>query len=108
MTLEHRLVVGLDDIRAIVFECQHKGCGAKLTRTLGTIKSDWFHQCPACRGEWLSGNEANNVQMPTSSQLILLRALEKAHQAEIEGALVHIRFELDAAACALPERKASA
>ncbi len=55
MTIEHKIVVGLDDIMAVTFECNQ--CHSKLTVPPDKIKLP--QDCRQCGAEWFSG-----VDMP--------------------------------------------
>jgi hypothetical protein len=61
MTVEHRLVFGLDDIVAVVFECRRQGCGARLSMVPSKIKLEHLRVCPACDAGWLSA-DVNTVR----------------------------------------------
>jgi hypothetical protein len=52
MTYENKIIVGLDDIKALTFECNEERCGARVTLPLANIRIP--RQCPQCGHEWLS------------------------------------------------------
>lgn len=68
MTFEHKIVVSLDDIKAVTFEC--KECG---TRT--TIPTEKLQEAPSacgrCKTIWWSGNQAANQPWVTTAQLAI-------------------------------------
>jgi hypothetical protein len=49
MTIERKLIVGLEDIRAICFECA--SCRARLMLRPGDVK-EIPRQCPHCPNAW--------------------------------------------------------
>jgi hypothetical protein len=57
MTVERKIVVGLEDIRAICFECLNKGCGA-----VASVSPDNFERipqrCEQCGEVWTPINAA--------------------------------------------------
>lgn len=56
MTSERRLMMGLDDIRALAFEC--KACSARLTLVPAKVRPEQLGQCPSCATDWLDLNQA--------------------------------------------------
>ena len=51
MTIENRIVVGLDDIKAVTFECGERDCGARVS--LPPDRAKVPPKCPQCGHEWL-------------------------------------------------------
>ncbi len=52
MTLEHKIVVGLEDIRAVTLESLNpEGCRATFSASPDTIKIP--ENCPQCGHEWI-------------------------------------------------------
>lgn len=51
MTVEHRLLFGLADIRAITFECVQ--CGIRLSIAPDKLKVTDVGKCPTCARQWL-------------------------------------------------------
>lgn len=56
MTSERRLMMGLDDIRALTFECN--ACAARLTLAPARARPDMLRQCPSCAADWLDLSQA--------------------------------------------------
>ena len=52
MTQEHFIVFGLDDIKALCFQCNH-GCGGRLLVPPEKMDFDAIRRCPLCQREWL-------------------------------------------------------
>jgi hypothetical protein len=96
MTLEHRMVVGLGDIRAVTLEC--KKCGARLTLSPEKLTERSLNQCPMCRDIWL---EPTHVSTTTHASeflrfLLLLGDAQKAQQKGSDSeARVRVLLELD-------------
>jgi predicted RNA-binding Zn-ribbon protein involved in translation (DUF1610 family) len=59
MTVEHKVVVGLDDIKAIVFECLK--CGAKVTRSPDSGR-EVPYTCSECRISWRDNDTKGDVE----------------------------------------------
>ena len=52
MTVEHKIVVGLEDIAAITLECLNpKGCHSRVSVSPDKIKIP--SNCPQCNHEWV-------------------------------------------------------
>ena len=56
MTLERKIVVGLEDIEAISFECLAPDCGSRLT--VAPERCTIPPRCPHCNREWVPPNQA--------------------------------------------------
>ncbi len=52
MTVERNVVVSIEDIRALIFECKTKDC-ARLTLLLSAI-TKFPDKCPTCGVSWLT------------------------------------------------------
>jgi hypothetical protein len=49
MTVERKIVVGLEDLKALIFEC--KNCGARVV--VSPERAEIPRSCPACPQQWL-------------------------------------------------------
>lgn len=49
MTIEHRILVGIEDIRAVTFECD--ACKARSTVPFGSVR-DLPGSCSSCNAVW--------------------------------------------------------
>src|SRR5687768_4054478 len=97
MTLEHRFVVGLKDIRAVVCEC--KNCLARLSlkpdALQAMLRSDRLIQCPSCYHPWLTGR-TNPGQMYRSELVMFLSVLAPCIEIQEDNTTgVRILFEID-------------
>jgi hypothetical protein len=68
VTFEHKIVAGVDDIKAVTFECGQ--CKARLTMSPDSIQVP--HHCPRCDAVWVLG-------MPANSQSVTSPALNFVH-----------------------------
>lgn len=82
MTVEHRLVVGLGDIRAVTLECKH--CGARLSHSPEGLKRGDLWKCPSCHRDWLSDSLVHS-QRPTSDLALFLLTLSASRKTQQEG-----------------------
>ena len=55
MTVERRIIVGLEDIKTLAFQC--KSCTAKFSYNPDTVSSVPF-RCPACGHVWRAEEQA--------------------------------------------------
>ncbi|HLZ40139.1 MAG TPA: hypothetical protein VKQ11_04215 [Candidatus Sulfotelmatobacter sp.] len=65
MTVEHKLTVGLGDLKAIVFACAHNGCIARAV-----VSPDHFkipEHCPGCGGLWVKQSGLSEVTITSST-----------------------------------------
>jgi hypothetical protein len=90
MTFEHKIVVGLDDIKAVTFECRK--CHARLTVSPEKIQIP--DGCPNCPNSWISG-EKKSFQSDTSQQTNFVDALAKIRVLEGSGAPFKIFLEFN-------------
>jgi len=77
MTIEHSIVVGLDDIKTVIFEC--RGCKTRLVMSPDSASIP--RHCPKEHRdtEWLSGRAseiANDYEATSSAFLNLISAIE--------------------------------
>lgn len=96
MTAEHRLFFTLGDLRALTFECQHEGCGVRVSVTPDGFDPARLEQCPACRAPWLSvegrlaasckarpNAELPRVLTPTAALMLATTALRETPNARV-------------------------
>jgi hypothetical protein len=58
MTFERRIVVGLDDIRAVTLECVNVNCGSRLTISPDKLEN-LPQRCPRCAQQWIPPEPSN-------------------------------------------------
>lgn len=51
MTIEHRILVGLGDLKSITCEC--RACGLRLSIAPAKLQVMKLRECPACPEPWL-------------------------------------------------------
>jgi len=94
VTFENKIVVGLDDIKAVSFECMGRECHARVTLSLDKIRIP--ARCPNCNEIWISGG-AKSFLSDTSQQTNFINALDKLRLLEANGVAFKILLEFDAA-----------
>lgn len=96
MTVEHRYVVGLGDIRAVTLECKTKTCRARVTVSTDKIETLLIgdRNCPACGCRWFSPSTAivENRTMGVVKFLAALKAAQESEHEDAVGARVLLEF----------------
>jgi len=64
MTFEHKMIVGLDDIKAITFEC--KACETRTTIPANKL-TEAPHACSSCNAVWWSAQDIRMGAFVTTS-----------------------------------------
>lgn len=94
MTVEHKFVVGLDDIKAVIFECRQ--CRTRVSMPPSDARIP--RQCPAepCGSVWIMGQPAgviSDFEGSTSAHLNFVSAI--GHIRKRNGAAFRILLEFD-------------
>jgi hypothetical protein len=94
MTVEHKIVVGLEDIKAVTFECRQ--CGTRVSMSPAEIQIP--RQCPAaaCSSVWIMGKPAgmtSDYEASTSAHLNFVSAI--GHIRKHNGAAFRILLEFE-------------
>ena len=89
MVIERKIVIGLGDIRAVIFECTE--CHGRLAVPADRlIHGDKMTQCTYCGKAWLDN------YTKASPYLGILEAVQKVKQLEEAGVVpFHTRLEFD-------------
>lgn len=92
MTVEHRVIVGLSDIRAITFECVK--CGARLSVAPGKVDTDTLRECPTCTAPWLTGTVGTGrvQQVPVTRFVDAIAPALVSEQHDEQGVRVLFEF----------------
>jgi hypothetical protein len=92
MTIERRIVVGLDDITGVTLECL--GCHSKLT-LLPDQLVDFPHRCPRCPQQWIPPDPTtySSVASPFSNFLRSITQLRTLIQSNAVGVIVLLEFQ---------------
>jgi hypothetical protein len=93
MTVERKIVVGLDDIQALTLECIK--CTARLTVSPDGI-SGVPRQCNRCNADWLIPNDTAVVSEPFTlfaTSLGKIRELLKTYKKEKLGFRILLEFK---------------
>lgn len=95
MTVEHKVVLGLGDVRAIVCECAH--CGARLSMAPESVAPQKLANCPAC-GMWWMRTDTTQGNDYLTPELALVAALKTVRDPKSGNPPngVRILFEFDA------------
>jgi hypothetical protein len=74
MTFERKIVVGFDDIRAVIFECTDPQCRARTV-----VSPDSLHEvprsCSSCNAPWRTNELATHVTTSAGVPLALVQAI---------------------------------
>lgn len=90
MTVEHKIVVGLGDIKAVIFECGK--CHIRISVPADNIKPPFA--CP-CGRQWMP-DLAESVETPKSPYLRFFAALNQCRTLQDNGASFTILLEFEA------------
>ncbi len=94
MTFEHKIIVGLDDIKAVIIECK---CGTRVS-----LSPDAVHipeKCPAtaCDAVWVKGKSygvSSEHDEWTSSHLNFVQAIGQIRQKPANNKPKHGTFKI--------------
>jgi hypothetical protein len=90
MTFEHKIVVGLDDIKAVTLECCQ--CHVRLTMSPDEVR--FPQRCRHCDAAWLLGDPSRYLS-GTSAQLNFVDAIAQIRKQMKEGVAVKILLEFE-------------
>jgi len=73
MTIERRMTVGIDDIKAVTFECSK--CGGRTPIAVGSLR-EVPQQCPSCNEVWWRSNDfATHVTTSGPAAMAFIQAV---------------------------------
>jgi len=84
MTFERKIVVGLEDIKAICFQCN--SCGFKVSLPPDSAQSVPF-ECENCRSEWRPTEGPTSPRSAESAFITLVKSLRTVHKLLTEDKL---------------------
>jgi hypothetical protein len=90
MTVEHKIVVGLDDIKAVSFEC--KQCRTRVTMLPDDIRVPY--RCQKCDAVWIVG-DPSSYQGVTSPHMNFVNAIGQIRKQLANGAPFKILLEFN-------------
>lgn len=93
MTVEHRVLFDLSDIRALVFECTRDTCQAHARLSVSPDVTDTVKllQCPSCGARWLADDpDYGDVTGGAFGRLVL--ALASARKARSSTFRMRLEF----------------
>lgn len=91
MTFEHKIVVGLNDIKAISLECNK--CQTRITLAPDGIEVPL--QCPKCGKIWITGDPNAYQKIVASPYVNFFTALATIRTLLENGATFKILFEFE-------------
>lgn len=91
MTVEHKLVVGLEDIKGIVFECrnQERHCSSRVH--VSPDESRIPTRCPSCGVEWLPLDKLAEIKTTSSTWLNFVQAIGTLRAREVAPSVEAVR-----------------
>ena len=93
MTVEHKIVVGLQDIKRISYEC--KKCGARNSFPLGNTRGP-ISNCYICGEKWLAVPSPSPYASQPSAYTDFLKAVADINTLETQGTVgFRMVFEFD-------------
>lgn len=73
MTIERRMILGVDDVKAVTFECSK--CAARTPIGVGSLR-EVPQQCPSCNEVWWRSNDfATHVTTSRPAATAFIQAL---------------------------------
>ncbi len=91
MTFEHKIVVGLEEIKTVIFECNQ--CGAKIVLKPEDVGVPPDH-CPRGHGwNWNVVTEHREIGPPSASWLLSLKRLRDMTLIQRHGFRILLEFE---------------
>ncbi|SRR5712692_2574940 len=97
MTVEHKIVVGMEDLRSVIFECKNAQQNCKSRVGVSPDRGRNPPQCPNCGAEWvkypLAPIEVNGTDF--TKFIELLAAIRKQGAASSEWPKFRILLEFD-------------
>jgi hypothetical protein len=74
MTFERKIVVGFDDLKAVIFECAAPGCKARTSISPDSIH-DVPRSCISCNAPWRVDELAIHVTTSAGAPIALVEAI---------------------------------
>jgi hypothetical protein len=91
MTFERKIIVGLDDIRAIIFECEE--CHSRISMNPDNVPSRLPQKCAECGRDWIhDANRLATIKTPSETFVDMLARLRTANAQRVG---FHIRLEFE-------------
>jgi hypothetical protein len=74
MTIKRKIVVGLDDVKAVAFECLKTACGGKVSAPPDAARIP--EECPSCKTAWRDREKKSQLS-ETSQETNFIEALKQ-------------------------------
>ena len=96
MTFERKIVVGIDDIKAVIFECRDQKCKVRTTVPADALR-EVPRSCPSCNSPWNVNAITQHVNTSAGAAVALVQAITtmRVLQREGKGENFEILFEFD-------------
>ncbi len=77
MTFENKIVVGLDDIKAVTLQCAK--CGSRISVLPDRVRVP--NRCPHCDQQWLPDADlVQEIKAPASPYILLCNAIRQIRE----------------------------
>lgn len=76
MTVEHKLIVGFDDLKNIVLECRNADCATRVTMSPDR-RAEVPERCPSCGDDWLRKDRRSDITIKSSVFLNVIENIAK-------------------------------
>ena|SRR2546425_903707 len=83
MTVERKIVVGLGDLKAVIFECKHGQCRARAV--VPPEHSKVPEHCPGCGKEWMRLSLLGDIKVTSSTYVNFVEAIGKIRSDDSES-----------------------
>jgi len=94
MTVEHKLLVGLEDIQGIVFECRNpeERCTSRVHVSPDAAKIP--AHCPSCGVEWIRLDRLAEIKVSSSTWVNFVQAISTLRARELALDLDKPKFRI--------------
>ena len=96
MTFEHKIVVGIEDIKAVIFECRNEKCKTRTTVPVDVLR-EVPRVCSSCQSLWNIDNIPAHVTTSAGAPVALVHAIVtmRVLRREAREAAFRILLEFD-------------
>src|SRR5438128_2217813 len=84
MTFERKIVVGMEDIKGVIFECKSQRCKTRTTVPADVLR-DVPRACPSCDFPWSQDDKVSYETTSASAPVALVRAIMRLRLLQREG-----------------------
>jgi hypothetical protein len=96
MTFERRMIAGIEDIKAVVFQCGDKKCKVRTTVPVDALR-EVPRACPSCNLPWNQDATVQHVNTSAGAPVALVQAIVTMRVLQREGKEENFKilFEFD-------------